>query len=328
MKDIYLDFIQKSVSSMSEEEDLKEYFELNSKEAKKLSELVKKYQVHFGDNCDKCKNPSLPSLIGMFKSLPGTRAMHNIYESREFCKVLLEILTSVTADEIEDLTTLDWLKEISVWNVEMNSDNYDTDDIEFSLNGREFCFIIDERLAELITKFDDSFLGVYHYAISCSDSDSDIVILKRNRVLDSFTYIFNPFYLSAMKKTLEIVPVTCFADWKEDSFCMSTSSLLEEEVNDKVSVTHKQISIYEAYSLSESRITRDISSVPPVYVNTNPDAKLCFVKTKERTETSFEAIGEGTFELQHKHKMRLNGRNLLLAEVAMNYETLDAQESK
>ena len=93
MKDIYLDFIQKSVSSMSEEEDLKEYFELNSKEAKKLSELVKKYQVHFGDNCDKCKNPSLPSLIGMFKSLPGTRAMHNIYESRELCKVLLEILT-------------------------------------------------------------------------------------------------------------------------------------------------------------------------------------------------------------------------------------------
>ena len=69
-----------------------------------------------------------------------------------------------------------------------------------------------------------------------------------------------------------------------------------------------------------------------MYVNTNPDAKLCFVKTKERTETSFEAIGEGTFELQHnivsKHKMRLNGRNLLLAEVAMNYETLDAQESK
>ena len=93
----------------------------------------------------------------------------------------------------------------------MNSDNYDTEDIEFSLNGREFCFIIDERLAELITKFDDSFLGVYHYAISCSDSDSDIVILKRNRVLDSFTYIFNPFYLSAMKKTLEIVPVICFS---------------------------------------------------------------------------------------------------------------------
>ena len=331
MKEKYLEFVSKTVSSMSDEEDLKELFELNGKEAKKLSALVKKYQVHFGDNCDKCNNPTLPSLIGTFKCRPSTRAMHNIYEAREFCKMLLEMLTSITEDEIVDLTTLDWLKEISVWKVEMDEE-YDTEEIQFTLNGREFCFILDERLVEMITKFDDSFIGLYHYAISCSDNNSDYVILKRNRVLDSFTHIFNPFYLSAMKTTLEIVPTISFSDWTTDNLPKIAPGLSEADVDEKVRATHSQISLYEAYSLFEPKIIRDISSVPVVYVNTNIDAKLCFVKTKERTETSFEAVGEGNFEVQHsivsKHKMRLNGQNLLLSEVAMNYETVPAEESK
>ena len=97
--------------------------------------------------------------------------------------------------------------------------------------------------------------------------------------------------------------------------------------------THQQISLTEAYSLSDPRKFRELSSSPVIYCNTNPDAKTIFTQVPGPSDHSFTAVGRnGHFELSYnvvtRHKCRLNGEGLLLSETASHYQFIGDEESK
>ena len=321
-------FIESSLSSMTNKDDIKDQFNLNNNEAEKLEKLVKMNQVHHKENC---LDPPLPSLMTTFKELPEVGSMMNIYEARELCKVMVELLVEMPAEEREELSTEDWLKEIGTWKVEFD-ECFSDESISFKVCGREFTFILETRLSKMITKYNDVFLGVYHYAISCGEN-SDRLILKRPQILDVFTYVYNPFILTALKSPLEICLVNSFSDSNKERLKRSNMFLSESGLNSNVISSHSQISLQEAFSLADPRCLRDVSSPPIVFVNTNMDTQQTFLKVKEATETSFKAEGSNEhFELQYnivsRHKTRINGLPLLLVETACLYEYIGSVESQ
>lgn len=77
---------------------------------------------------------------------------------------------------------------------------------------------------------------------------------------------------------------------------------------------------------------KDFSSRPVEFVNTNKDARLSFKKVSAQTDETFKAVGQnGHFEMQQnsvlRHKLRMNGASLTLAETSTNYDVLSSEES-
>ena len=185
----------------------------------------------------------------------------------------------------------------------------------------------------MIVKFDSSFIGVYHYSIGCVDDESQTneIILRRGHLLDCVTQSYSPFILQAMMSPTAVTPVYGFS--RSRSLIKCEELLSEEGVNQNVTATHQQISLTEAFSLSETKKFREFASAPVIFCNTNPDAKTVFVKVNEPSEQSFTAVGknghfEVGFNIVTRHKIRLNGNDLLLCETAAHYQYVGNEESK
>ena len=322
-KKTFEDYVSKVVTSTTNENQL-QLLGFNKTEATRIIKIVKKYQVvprTFG----------FPSMKTMFKHSPTIEAVQNIQESERLKREITSVLNELTDEEVGDLSTEDWLQELSSWKTEFLET--DVEKIEFVFNQKSFNFCSEKKLLEFIIHFDDTFCGLYHYAISCvaEECDTKNLVLKRAHLSDCFTCPYNPYFIQAMLSPVAVIPVYGYS--ASSTLNMCDESLPEDDVNPQVSSTHKQISLVEAFSLSDSRKFRDMSSSPMVYCNTNPEAKITFRKVLKRTEKTFTAEGEnGNFELCYnvvsRHKLRMNGENLLLAETATNYDFIGNEESE
>ena len=90
--------------------------------------------------------------------------------------------------------------------------------------------------------------------------------------------------------------------------------------------------MHEVSSLMKGKGMKDFSSRPVEFVNTNKDARLSFKKVSAQTDETFTALGQnGYFELQQnsvlRHKLRMNGASLTLAETSSWYELVSSEES-
>ena len=324
----YLDFVDKTVTCTSSKEDLSR-LGLNKNEASKVIGLVKKYQIpNFGNR----SKPELPSLTIMFTHSPEVESMRNILEAEKLRGEMKAALSDLTEGEIQDLSTEEWLQDVSSWRVEIE-DNGNNERLEFQLNDRKFSFILDELLLEMIVKFEDSFIGVYHYSIACVEDEAktNSIILKRGHLIDCVTNIYNPFILQAMMAPTAVTPVYGLSTYRRLAKCEELLS--EDGISPTVVATHQQISLTEAYSLSDPKKFRDIASLPVIYCNTDPDARTVFTKVSAPSDQSFTANGQnGHYELCYnvvtRHKCRINGENLLLCETAAHYEYVGDEESK
>ena len=319
----YLDFVDKVLTCTSSEEELCR-LGLNKKEAGRVIALVKRYQIERGDR-------ELPSLMIMFTHSPDYQSMRNIQEAEKLRDAMQVALQDVTEEELQELTTNEWLQEISTWRVDIE-DNGNNDSLQFKFNNKEFSFILDQVLLEMIVKFENSFIGVYHYSVGCveDDDDTNTIILKRGHLRDCLTSVYNPFILQAMRAPTVVSPVHGLS---RPRLSKCEEFLSEEGLPPSVVATHQQISLTEAYSLSDPREIRDLSSSPVVYCNTNPDAKTIFIKVREPSEQSFTAADQsGHFEMSYnvvtRHKCRMNGEDLLLSETASHYNFVGEEESK
>ena len=319
----FADYVSRVVTSTSNENELN-MIGFNKTEAKRIIELVKRHQV-------RPKTFGFPSLKTMFKHSPEIESFPNIQESEKLKEEISEVLSELTDEEVGELSTEDWIEDLSTWKVEFQEN--DDRKIQFVFNQKSFNFLLDEKLSELIVLFDDTFSGVYHYAISCAAEEAAgrNLVLKRANLLDSFTCPYNPFFIQAMLSPVAVTPVYGYSGSSSLNKC--DEILPEDTVNPQVSSTHKQISLVEAFSLSDSRKFRNLSNSPMVYCNTNPEPQILFKKVPSQTDKTFKADGEnGNFELCYnvvsRHKLRMNGGNLLLAETATHYEFVGNEESE
>ena len=319
----FADYVSRVITSTSNETELK-LMGFNKTETQRIVELVKKHQV-------RQKTFGFPSLKTMFKHSPDIESFQNIEESEKLKQEISEVLNELSDEEVSDLSTEDWIDDLSTWKVE-SLENDDTK-MQFVFNQKSFNFLLDKKLLELIVLFDDSFSGVYHFAISCAAEEATArnLVLKRTSIVDCFICPYSPFFIQAMLSPIAVTPVYGYSGSSNLNKC--DEILPEDTVNPQVSSTHKQISLVEAFSLSDSRKFRNLSNSPMVYCNTNPEAQTLFKKVPAETNETFKAEGQNSnFELCYnvvtRHKLRMNGGSLLLAETATHYEFVGNAESE
>ena len=95
---------------------------------------------------------------------------------------------------------------------------------------------------------------------------------------------------------------------------------------------HEEVSVNQVASLMRGKRNGDFLSRPVEFVNSNKDARITFKKVPFPTGETFTALGEGGhFEIQPnsvmRHKLRMNGASLTLAETSSLYEFVGSEES-
>ena len=129
---------------------------------------------------------------------------------------LVQNLKDLSLECKKNWTTREWLDHL--WAQSEGEINEDLNSFEIVLSGQQFVFDIDFRLAECL-QYLNPFDAFYHYVISYSKRKSGLrYILQRQRIIDSYTSAYNPFYLKAVNSPLKIALIKCFTQF-EQLFC-------------------------------------------------------------------------------------------------------------
>ena len=322
----YLCHLDDCLTSTANISELMEQFRLTFEDASKLSRLAGKYQAMD----DEERDLEMPSLETMFREVPDQVAMHNIFESRELMKILRLNLQGKSNEEIDDMTTEEWLQDLDDYHIVVNQSD-DGSMIEIDVENRALSFYLDRRLSRLIVQYEDyPFIGIYHYALTCVSYDnSDSIVLKRRNLVDCFVRTYNPALLTVMQSRADITPVHGYRDWEHLSI---TQQERNQPPHDPEVFSHDVISLNEVANLMTNRRPTGQHSRPTVFVNSNKDAKILFKKVFARTDQTFTAQDQtGHFEMQNnscmRFKMRKNGEDIIQAEFSCWFEFVGSEES-
>ena len=325
-----LEKVNKCISASANTRVLKSQFNLNDSEAEALSMLVQTHQVHFceSEDCERCRYPPLPSLECIYRELPTE--LENIPVSKRFVKVMKKLLGSLSHAEVESTLTLEWLR--NVWDQHVDLSEPAGQNLwKIILDSQDFYFKIDDPLVKIVEKYeDDSFAALYQYCIGVGDGErTDDLIVKRLHLLDSFTALYSPFLMKAANSRVKIELMTSVEDFQEWNFDNPDTS----SCNAVALSSHIKVPLAEAFSFVDNQKLSVKASCPTEFVHVGSDSSLLLKKVKQETENSFKVEGEnGFYEIQQtmvtRYFQRMNGNDILLAELACYYEYAGKEKSE
>ena len=324
-----LTVLHKHISSSSNISVIKSHFNLSGSEATRMANLVQTNQTHICKNeeCKRCSNAPLPSLQSVFKKFP--ESFENISTSKRFLSVMKSKLLSLTIEEIHSKATVDWLEE--VWGQVEVSEPAEDNMWRLKLDSEEFYFKFEDSFVKMLEKYEDEpFTALYQFCLGVGElHQTEEFIMKRLNLLDCFTDSYVPFFLQAAKSSIKVIPMTSYNDMEEWSFDQPDYlSCHEAGIH-----SHVKVPLAEVYSLIDKDKLRTRSSRPAEFVFTASTSSLLLKKVKNRTDSCFQIDGDaGSFyEIQEtvvtRYCKRLNGRNILLSEMACNYDYCGQEES-
>ena len=326
-----IDFVEKNISSTSDERLLRSSFNLSEEEAKVLSELALECQLHVcdkGEECLSCSSVELPSLETTVKE---SCSKTNLEASKAFLTIMMEELKSLTIQEKRTLSTLKWLEK--VWrNVTGQICNrFETLTITFD-EEVAFAFEIDEHLTLYLDKFSESPLtAAYQYALSCCSNFERIqVVLQRLWIMDCYIQPFNPLFLKS-NSTCNVQVINSTKMF-EKLLVREKRYEKDEQLDPNLHFSHRLLSLAEVVSLSDSNINKTKGSTKVEYLNAKPNRSVTLKKVSEQSEENFTLLGSNSqFKLTGSNISRhFNRKNcdLLLAETTCWYDWLGTEKSK
>ena len=222
-EDVETHFIEQldfSLSTSSCRSVIKETFDLSEASADALVLKVKEHQIHYGDDCSSCKKPPLPSLNTMLKKTPDNAFHQNIKNSKHLLFLVRDCMTLLSEEEVSSLKTHEFLDKLNDDHVEFCS-NYQEETEAVPSVGIVFKslhrlhFLLDKRLSELIVKYQDTFTGLYHYALSCASNENGHgVILARRSIIDCYTNAYCEVLLRATSSPVRIEVLCGMDSWR------------------------------------------------------------------------------------------------------------------
>ena len=327
IKEEYLRNIKSSIATTGDIQVLKNQFNLSDKDCEKIQSVVIN-QTHMCRDCPTCLDPPLPSLETMLAVTPDEE--ENILASARFSDLFKTKFLLLSTAYIQDNTTFGWIETIS--NEIEESEIVDPNCWNIILGGEVFKFIIDERLSNLLEEYDYCpLLALYHYSISCvSKPDECRIILSRPHLSDVYLKPFNPFISKAASGPINIQILNSTRDWNN----LTWSRPITHVRSENRLIDHQEFSLTEALVLLDNNKLNNKSSSAVEFVWTGPDYKLSFKKTKDPSANSFtlENNLEDHYErletVVSRFLRRLNGKELLLCEVATKYEFVGSTKSE
>ena len=336
-KDIlaYQKLVEQNFCTSSCEATLMNQFEMTYNEAKEVSKLVKKHQIDFN------KFPSLPPSLETFYKLPPSEEIYeeNIQQAEELTTHMIELLMSLPNDLKKDLSTRQWLEDVDRRKVKVF---WDTPsglyvNVTIQIGSKNFHFSNDKMLTKLILQYSKAefscpFMGYYQYSLRISRKLQNEVVMKKEKVIESFTYMFNPIILKAVETRIHTYPV--HGPVSLDRFeNVESENFGNMDIDQQLLKSHKVVSLNQLLHFNDNKKCKILANPPVQYINCSPFSRELFMKVFEETETTFSVDGEpGFFEKLYndvlRHKLRLNGDDLLLCETATLYEFVGNEESE
>ena len=324
-----VDIIRKNISSSSNVRVIMSQFNMTESEAIRLAKLVETHQIHVCqlEDCYKCQNAPLPSLQCLLKKFP--EATENIPTSKRFLKLMKTHLHSLSVEDIQSMATHEWLQ--SVWDRVDISEPEENNYWRITLDEQDFYFKFDPSLVKLLEIYDDEpFAALYQYCLGIGEMDqSEELVMKRPNILDCYTEAYIPFYLQAANSPIKVNILTRLSNSGGWSFEKPDyQGCIEAGLH-----SHVKIPLSEAYCLIDNNKLKTRSSRPSEFVFTGSAPSVLLKRVSNATELSFQYEGDGAhYEIQQtivtRYCQRLNGRDLLLSEVACNYDFIGKEESE
>ena len=324
-----LTILRKQISSSSKVSDIKSQFNMSQTEATKMATLVQVHQIHIckEENCTRCQNAPLPSLQCMFKKFP--ESLENIATSKRFLRAMKSKLMSLSIEDLSSKSTDEWLEE--VWGEVEISEPVEDNMWRLKLDMEDFYFKFDDSFEKLLQIYEDEpFAALYQYCLGLGElHQTEELIMKRLNLLDCFTDPYVPFFLQAAKSPIKVIALTNSNDneiWSLDY--PDYLGCYEAGMH-----SHVKVPLAEVYSLIDNKKLKTRSSRPSEFVFTGSTSSLLLKKVKQPNENCFHFERDRSFyEIQEtavtRYCNRLNGRNLLLSEVACHYDFCGQEESE
>ena len=324
----YINRVKSSISASTNQQYLAELFNLSVSDAVILRNLALKHQVHFCSDCSLCKNPPLPLLETTFCVSPDEEYEDNIQVSQDLLCKFQEKLKVLDREEVFELSSSEWIENIL--NEVESSEIMEPNNWRIIFSGQEFIFKIDGRLADLIQEYEDSpLMAIYIYANTCVNWRSqNKIVFRRPDILDCFVKQFNPLILKAAQSTVNVQIIQSSEEWNN-----MTWTPPETRVNCSVPA-HDEVSLSEALVLLDNNKLNIKTSSQVQFVFSGPETKSIFKKIKEVKPNCFTVAGEpgNLFERMEncvsRYFHRINGKSLLLCEVATKYDYIGEDKSQ
>ena len=320
-----VDLIDKAVTTSSNERILKSQFHLSGIEASELLKVVNKHQVHLSEDCPHCNDPEPPSMMTMIQEPTSSRNLEN---SEQLMLSVKLYLLRLSIEEKKNVPTFKFLENF--FNEKVSKFEHSDGVVKMIVDNNIIKFEEDERMNDLKQQFDNSpFSAVYHYALgSCETEKQSQIILKRLKIIDCFTFAYNPLFLKAFESTILVKPVFDSKD------CSWELNYYEDESNDGTQLKfHSEISMIEAMSLSDSRKCQVRSSRPVEFVYAAPETTIRLKRASPTDAECFKEIGKQTafkemMTIVKRYFLRANGEKMLLSEFVLWYDYCGEKESE
>ena len=319
IKNNCLKMIKKSISTTSNINNLKKQFDMSEEEANLISRLALTYQGHICLSCQDCKSISLPSLEWGFTV--AAENIENFYTAQRFLFLMKDLLLECCEEYVMVTSTQQWLED--VWD-EFNESFVVSPGLwKLSCRGQEFYFQLETRLAVLVEEYPQCpCMAAYQFSIFCVERGSEpTIVLQRLDLLDCFIRPYSPSILKTTESSMNIQINNSKYNWLlQDEEAPNYQSCLDLGLT-----SHRQISLTEALSLTDSKKLKTRSSSPIEFVNTSHKASGLFKKVQTWNENCFKVRGEDSFyELQQnfitRYFNRMNFQKILLCEFVCWYD--------
>ena len=323
-------FDQRITTSVSPS-SIRDQFRMSVRDSNQSAQFAKLYQTEAADDHRIKFTGNLPSMLTMFKFQP--LAQENFTEALKLRSLMTDLYNGLSTDDLQKLKTVEWLEELSEWKVDFTSDS-DEMICSFSIDEVDFKFVLDDKLIKFINQFPEHlFVGIYHYSLCCSDSTNENnLVVKRELLKSSFVKEYIPSIISALQSPIEVHYVKNFSEWVS-LLTKRTSSDLSLQINQGSVSHHTEISLTELYLHADPKICVDIANTGISYVNTNMDRSPIFKMSKREGLKLYKHMESGkTYELlssiTDRHRTRINGEDVLIAEVGLFYKYVGSQQSE
>ena len=324
----------------SHEETLSTCLNLSKEKANLLSKQILKHQIH---DCDHeksldCSFPRLPLLESMVIEWSP-----NLQTCLEFNKLIRSILKQMDNDKLKSLTTRQWLIELftsGMWIGDIINDQV----FNVRAGAQIFEFIIDDRMIELFSKYVQEFKGynspliaLYHYSASVGSSkEIGGIVSKRPMMTDIYILDFNPTILKAFGSLCEVSIRNGFEDSVQAQLQHTNRRLhwsTNLELDEKISSSHREVSLAEAFTLYDKKFFRSNTSNPVEFIAAVEKRKKFFKKVRSPTDKSFLVprtglILEEQLTNVERYFIRCTTVKITLSEFVLLYDFCGTKESQ
>ena len=329
LKKKLLNYVNSILTSSTDPVTLQSQFDLSKSDSIKVSDLANSHQFHHckDSNCSRCASPALPSLQTIFIETPSPDCLLNVETAKSFNKMILSYLKLTSQADVYSTSSSDWLMKLFE-SVVLDTHKISEDILRIKTQIATFDFIIDERLIEMETNFNNPLMAAYHYSISCGEVSSSFgCVIQRQNLKDCYTKIYNISLLKAFNAPMVFDMMNGY-----NAEIEKPSNYMEVEDVELFS-SHNLLNLSEAVTMFDREIPRSSSSTTIEYANTVKERKIYFKKVShEESDITYKDEHGCLYERAQsnidRYLDRRNGLIVTLMEFVQYYDYCGSEQSR